>query len=72
MENLSLEQINNMGEAALRQTLRDVVIERQRSEQAEAEQKKAEAAAKAKEEEQLNSFFANKLKNKSPRFGDQY
>lgn len=72
MEKLSLEQVNNMDVEAMRQVLRNAVIERHMAEQAEAERQKVEAAAKEKEEEHLNNFFANKFKNKSPRFGDQY
>ena len=70
MEQLTLEQVNNMDAESMRQVLRNAVIERQRTEQAEAERQKAEAEAKAKEEERLGNFFANKLKNPSPRFGN--
>lgn len=69
MEKLSLEQVNNMDAEAMRQILRNAVIEREREEQEEAERQKAEEEAKAKEEERLGNFFANKFKNKSPRFG---
>lgn len=72
MENLTLEQVNNMDSETMRQVLRNAVIERQRTEQAEAERRKAEEEAKTKDEELMNNFFANKFKNKSPRFGDQY
>lgn len=72
MENLTLEQINNMDAESMRQVLRNAVIERQRAEQAEADRRKAEEEAKTKDEELMNNFFANKFKNKSPRFGDQY
>ena len=72
MENITLEQVNNMDAESMRQVLRNAVIERQRAEQAEAERRKAEEEAKAKDEELMNNFFANKFKNKSPRFGDQY
>ena len=72
MEQLTLEQVNNMDAESMRQVLRNAVIERQRAEQAEADRRKAEEEAKAKDEEQMNNFFANKFKNKSPRFGDQY
>lgn len=72
MENLTLEQVNNMDSETMRQVLRNAVIERQREEQAEADRRKAEEEAKAKDEELMNNFFANKFKNKSPRFGDQY
>lgn len=72
MENLTLEQVNNMDAESMRQVLRSAVIERQRAEQAEADRRKAEEEAKAKDEELMNNFFANKFKNKSPRFGDQY
>lgn len=72
MENITLEQVNNMDAETMRQVLRNAVIERQRAEQAEAERRKAEEEAKAKDEELMNNFFANKFKNKSPRFGDQY
>lgn len=72
MENLTLEQVNNMDAETMRQVLRNEVIEKQRLEQAEAERRKAEEEAKAKDEEIMNNFFANKFKNKAPRFGDQY
>ena len=72
MENLTLEQISNMDTESMRQVLRNAVIERQRAEQAEADRRKAEEEAKAKDEELMNNFFANKFKNQSPRFGDQY
>ena len=72
MEKISLEEVNNMSEPALRQTLRDIVIERQRQEQAEAERKSAEEASRIKEEERLDGFFARKMRNNGPRFGDQY
>lgn len=72
MEQLTLEQVNNMDAESMRQVLRNAVIERQRAEQAEAERRKAEEEAKAKDEELMNNFFANKFKNQSPRFGDQY
>lgn len=72
MEQLTLEQVNNMDAESMRQILRNAVIERQRAEQAEADRRKAEEEAKAKDEELMNNFFANKFKNQSPRFGDQY
>lgn len=72
MENLTLEQVNNMDTESMRQVLRNAVIERQRAEQAEAERQKAEEETKAKEEKAMNDFFANRFRNKSPRFGDQY
>ena len=72
MEQLTLEQVNNMDAESMRQVLRNAVIERQRAEQAEADRRKAEEEAKAKEEEWMNNFFAGKMKNQSPRFGDQY
>lgn len=72
MENLTLEQINNMDAESMRQVLRNAVIERQREEQAEAERRKEEEEAKAKDKEWMDNFFAGKMKNQSPRFGDQY
>lgn len=70
MEQLTLEQVNNMDAGSMRQVLRNVVIERQRAEQAEAERQRAEKEAKDKEEQHIKNFFANKLKNPSPRFGN--
>ena len=72
MEQLTLEQVNNMDAESMRQVLRNAVIERQRAEQAEAERQKAEEEAKDKAKERMDNFFAGKLKNQSPRFGDQY
>ena len=72
MKKLSLEMVNNMSEDAMRQLLRDEVVEQHLKEQAESERIRAEEEAKAKEEKAMNDFFANKFKDKSPRFGDQY
>lgn len=72
MRNLSLEMVNNMSEDAMRQLLRDEVVEQHLREQAEAERLKAEEEAKAKEEKAMNDFFANRFRNESPRFGYQY
>ena len=64
--------VNNMSEDAMRQLLRDEVVEQHLKEQAEAERIKAEEEVKVKEEKAMNDFFANPFKDKSPRFGDQY
>lgn len=72
MKKLSMELVNNMSEDAMRQLLRDEVVEQHLKEQAEAERIQAEEEAKAKETKQLDDFFANRFKDKSPRFGDQY
>lgn len=72
MKKLSMDLVNNMSEDAMRQLLRDEVVEQHLKEQAEAERIRAEEEAKAKEEKAMNDFFANKFKDNSPRFGDQY
>lgn len=72
MRKLSMDLVNNMSEDAMRQLLRDEVVEQHLREQAEAERLKAEEEAKAKEEKAMNDFFANRFRNKSPRFGGQY
>ena len=72
MKKLSLEMVNNMSEDAMRQLLRDEVVEQHLKEQAESERIRAEEEAKAKEEKAMNDFFANKFKDISQRFGDMY
>lgn len=72
MQKLTFEQVNNMSEDTMRRLLLDEVLDQNFKEQAEEERRKAEEEARAKEEERLNGFFADRFKNKSPRFGDQY
>ena len=61
MKKLSLEMVNNMSEDAMRQLLRDEVVEQHLKEQAEAERIKAEEEVKVKDEKAMNDFFANKI-----------
>ena len=72
MEKLTLNQVNSMSVDAMRQVLRDAVIERQRREQAEVERIAAEGQAKAEESARMDAFFAQRFKNSRPKFGDQY
>lgn len=72
MQRLTFEQVNNMSEDTMRRLLLDEVLDQNFKEQAEEERRKAEEEARTREEERLNSFFADRFKNKTPRFGDQY
>lgn len=72
MKNLSLEMVNNMSEDTMRQLLHDEVVEQHLKEQAEAERIAAEEQAKREEAARMDAFFAERFRNKSPRFGDQY
>lgn len=72
MRKLSMDLVNNMSEDAMRQLLRDEVVEQHLREQAEAERIAAEEQAKREETARMDAFFAERFRNKSPRFGDQY
>ena len=59
-----MDLVNNMSEDAMRQLLRDEVVEQHLKEQAEAERLKAEEEANAEEEKAMNDFFVNRFRNK--------
>lgn len=61
MKKLSLEMVNNMSEDAMRQLLRDEVVEQHLKEQAEAERIKAEEEAKAKEDKGNERFLCQQV-----------
>lgn len=71
MRKISLEEVNNMSESAMRQILRDEVINQQMQERADAERIAAEEQAKQEEAARMDAFFAERL-NSRLKFGDQY
>lgn len=72
MIKLNMELVNNMSEDAMRQLLRDEVVEQHLAEQAEAERIAAEEQAKREESARMDAFFAERFRHTEPRFGDQY
>ncbi len=61
-----------MDTETMRQILKNEVINQHLAEFEAKEKRKQEEAAKEANNARMDTFFKNKLKNKAPRFGDQY
>lgn len=72
MRKITLEEVNNLSLDAMRQILRDEVINQQMQERAEAERIAAEERAKAEEASRMDAFFKERFQSSRPMFGDQY